>query len=568
MIGQTIAHYEITEKIGQGGMGEVYRATDTKLKHDVALKVLPDGFTQDPQRMARFTREAQVLASLNHPNIGTIHGLEEQDGVRALVLELIEGEDLSERIAKGPIPLQEALTIALQIAEALQAAHEKGIIHRDLKPANVIVTPEGIVKVLDFGLAKAIEPQGPPDAELTQSPTLTMQATRAGIILGTAAYMSPEQAKGLAADQRADIWSFGAVLFEMLAGQQPFAGDDITEVLASVVKVDLDWDALPSNLTPPVRRWLRRCLRANPKQRYHAIVDLRLDIEDFLENPEEGSTIPRPPARLTDWWKRPPIWAAGVVVAAVAALATWFLKPAPRIPEFPLIKTSVTAEELQRLPAPPVLSPDGRILVYGAADRLWIRYLDRLAPDPLPDTEGASDPFFSPDSQFLGYGQDGKLWKLHLGNNAKTQICDCSYTGASWGRDGSIILGGFGQSLRQVSDQGGDAQRIPGARGGVYPHSLPDQRGIVFSAGDQRFIDLLANGQKTRLLEQEDAVFQHPVYSPSGHLIYRRNGRNPGLYAIAFSLLSLEISGEPFLIDADGDWPSCRMTRDSAIGLG
>ena len=228
VIGQTIAHYTITEKIGQGGMGEVYRATDTKLKRDVALKVLPESFTQDPQRMARFTREAQVLASLNHPNIGAIYGLEEEDGVRALVLELIEGEDLSESIARGPIPLEKSLNIALQIAKALEAAHEQGIIHRDLKPANVKITPEGQVKVLDFGLAKAMEKDSTRSPEMTHSPTLTMQATQAGIILGTAAYMSPEQAQGKAVDRRADIWSFGVVLFEMLTGKRAFEADNVS----------------------------------------------------------------------------------------------------------------------------------------------------------------------------------------------------------------------------------------------------------------------------------------------------------------------------------------------------
>ena len=256
MIGQTIAHYTITGKLGKGGMGEVFRATDTKLKRDVALKVLPESFTQDSQRVARFRREAELLASLNHSNIGAIYGLEESADSQVLVLELIEGDTLEDCIAQGPIPLEEALKIALQIAEALEAAHEKGVIHRDLKPANIKITPEGKVKILDFGLAKAMEEEPAAPPELSQSHTLTLQATQAGFILGTAAYMSPEQAKGLAADHRADIWSFGAVVFEMLAGRQPFVGDDITEVLASVVKVYLDWDSLPPDVPPRVRRWL------------------------------------------------------------------------------------------------------------------------------------------------------------------------------------------------------------------------------------------------------------------------------------------------------------------------
>ena len=244
MVGTTISHYKITEKIGQGGMGEVYRATDTKLNRDVALKVLPEAFAQDQQRMARFSREAQVLASLNHPNIASIYGQEEADGKQALVLELVEGEDLAERIKRGAVPLEESLKIALQIAEALEAAHEKGVIHRDLKPANVKITPEGVVKVLDFGLAKAMEEEVVPE-DISQSPTISQMATKAGIILGTAAYMSPEQAKGREVDKRTDIWAFGAVLYEMLVGQRAFEGEEASEILASVIKVDIDWKKIP-----------------------------------------------------------------------------------------------------------------------------------------------------------------------------------------------------------------------------------------------------------------------------------------------------------------------------------
>ena len=324
MIGRTIAHYEITEKIGQGGMGEVYRATDTKLKRDVALKVLPETFTQDPQRMARFTREAQVLASLNHPNIGAIHGLEEEDGIRALVLELIEGEDLSERIVRGPVPLEEALQIALQIAGALEAAHEKGIIHRDLKPANVKITTEGQVKVLDFGLAKAMEEAPASSPEMTHSPTLT--ATQAGMILGTAAYMSPEQARGKPVDCRADIWAFGALLFEMLTGRKSFQGEDISMTLAQVLSQEPKWESLPE-LPRRVEDLLRRCLRKEAHQRVQAIGDVRIAVQETLADPSTDTEVAAPTAPTPSGWQRWLPWAGMVLFAAVALLAVAWPDP-------------------------------------------------------------------------------------------------------------------------------------------------------------------------------------------------------------------------------------------------
>ena len=287
--GTTLGPYSVTEKIGEGGMGEVYRARDTKLDRDVALKVLPQAFTDDPDRLARFEREAKVLASLNHPNIGHIYGLEEAEGQKALVLELVEGPTLAERIKQGPIPVDEALPIAKQIAEALEAAHEQGIIHRDLKPANVKVKDDGTVKVLDFGLAKALE--GTPGSDPSESPTLTAAATQMGVIMGTAAYMAPEQAKGKVVDKRADIWAFGAVLYEMLTGQKPFVGDDVSDTLAMVLKFDPDWDALPINLHPRLRETLERCLEKEVRNRYHDVADARVDVERVLIDPS-GLVVP------------------------------------------------------------------------------------------------------------------------------------------------------------------------------------------------------------------------------------------------------------------------------------
>src|SRR5215813_7311726 len=294
-VGTRLGPYEITGSIGAGGMGEVYRARDTKLDRDVALKVLPDSFVHDPDRLARFQREAKVLASLNHPNIAHIHGLEESNGVQALVMELVEGEDLAQRLTRGAIPIDEALPIAKQIADALEAAHEQGIIHRDLKPANIKIRSDGTVKVLDFGLAKPMDPAGVSAVDAMNSPTLTARATQMGMIIGTAAYMAPEQAKGKSVDQRADIWAFGVVLYEMLTGRRAFEGDDISITLAAVLKEDVDWQALPPDLPAPVRRLLRRCLEKDPKGRLSAIADARLELEDAGKPDAADARRPAPP---------------------------------------------------------------------------------------------------------------------------------------------------------------------------------------------------------------------------------------------------------------------------------
>ena len=329
MVGETIAHYKITEKIGQGGMGEVYRATDTKLNRDVALKVLPEAFAQDQQRMARFAREAQLLASLNHPNIATIHGLEEADGKQALVLELVEGEDLAERIKRGAIPLEESLKIAFQIAEALEAAHEKGVIHRDLKPANVKITPGGVVKVLDFGLAKAMEEEVVLE-DISHSPTISQLATKAGIILGTAAYMSPEQAKGKEVDKRTDVWAFGAVLYEMLMGKPVFSGEDTTEILAAVIMKDTDLAELPDKVPPRMRELIERCLRKDRNMRVADIADVRIPIQDYLADPsvyEVGvitTTQPPDKRKMVPW-----LLACAVVTVIITLIAVWVLIPPP-----------------------------------------------------------------------------------------------------------------------------------------------------------------------------------------------------------------------------------------------
>ena len=412
MIGTTIAHYKITEKIGQGGMGEVYRATDTKLNRDVALKVLPEAFAQDQQRMARFSREAQVLASLNHPNIASIYGLEESDGKQALVLELVEGEDLAERLKRGAIPLEESLKIALQMAEALEAAHEKGIIHRDLKPANVKITPEGVVKVLDFGLAKALEEEVVPE-DISQSPTISQLATKAGIILGTAAYMSPEQARGKQVDRRTDIWAFGAVLYEMLAGQRAFGGQDASEILASVIKVDIDWSRLPKNSPRVVSRWLRRCLEADLKRRLQHIGDFRIELEDYLTDPlaYEIDGITTTPTR----WKHLLPWSIAGVALVIAGLSLRVGSPVLQDSQ-PVTQTEITLPSTSPLgfgatfgfdPTLVALSPDGRKLVFVGksveGSQLYLRLMDDVEITPMEGTEGAIHAFFLPTATRSGF---------------------------------------------------------------------------------------------------------------------------------------------------------------------
>jgi len=436
MVGTRITHYEITAKLGEGGMGVVYRARDTKLGRDVALKVLPEQFACDPQRMGRFSREAHVLASLNHPNIAGIHGLEEQNGVYALVTELVEGPTLADRIAEGPMPLDEAMPLARQMAEALEYAHEHGVIHRDLKPANVKVTEEGTVKVLDFGLAKAMEDEAA-TGDPADSPTLTLGATKAGVILGTAAYMAPEQARGKRVDKRADIWAFGVVLYEMLTGKRLFRGEDLTETLASVVKEQPDLSAAP----PKVRRLLAACLQKDPRQRLQAIGDMRLLLE-------EAPTAQAPAMRS---WLWPPV--AGFFAVAFLVLAFVYFRqtPAEAPAEAPFRKFTVT---------PPVavavfsrsdgralsISPDGRHVAFveeGSEGRLWVRDLDQEQPRVIEGTEGAFWPFWSPDSAFIGFVVNGGLRKVSVQGGSSNPICElpgATFRGGTWSPDGEVII--------------------------------------------------------------------------------------------------------------------------------
>ena len=438
--GTRLGVYEVTAKIGEGGMGEVYQARDTKLNRDVALKVLPDLFASDPDRLARFQREAQLLASLNHPNIGAIYGLEESDGIQALALELIEGPTLADRIADGPLSIEESLPIARQIADALEAAHEQGIIHRDLKPANVKVKDDGTVKVLDFGLAKALE--GETGGDPSQSPTLTAAATQAGVIMGTAAYMAPEQAKGKAADKRADIWAFGIVLLEMLSGQRAFSGETISETLAAVMMKEPDLDRLPAELPAKLSNLLRRCLQKDPRQRVRDIGDVRLAMEGAFETTGgmPSQTTVGPELRA---WQRPVPTLLAVLLAVVAGLGSWVLTRSvpsaePDVMRFTIIPADTAPLNLPGQAPDLAISRDGTQIVYQSdSGQFHLRPIDQLSGAPLRGAELAGGPFLSPDGLWVGFVDlNGiALQKVSILGGAPVTLAEVpgSVWGASWG---------------------------------------------------------------------------------------------------------------------------------------
>jgi len=431
--GGRLSAYEVLGLIGSGGMGKVYRARDSKLNRDVALKVLPDEFALDADRLARFKREAQVLASLNHPNIAAIYGLEDADGVRALVLEFVEGPTLADRIAQAPaaaatsesasrgarasgggLPLDEALPIARQIAEALEAAHEHAIVHRDLKPANIKVTPEGTVKVLDFGLAKALGDEM--GGDLSNSPTMSLAATRAGVILGTAAYMAPEQAKGRPVDRRSDIWAFGCVLYEMLTGRRAFEGDDASDTLAAILRAEPDWNALPLQTPAAIRRLLRRCLEKDRKDRLRDIGDASADIKEALTAPSaDVATVTTSPRRFWRWQRITPLAVGALAVATVGGGAVWLtMRPIPpRVTRMTITPSSAAALSVEGIRRDVAITPDGTSIVYVGSNgtQLFVRAMDRLEPTTLSGVGAPLGVFVSPDSQWIGFFDGGAILK-------------------------------------------------------------------------------------------------------------------------------------------------------------
>lgn len=573
MIGKTICHYEILEEIGRGGMGEVYRANDSQLKRNVAIKVLPQLLARDRERMARFQREAQVLAALNHPHVGAIYGLEEFEGNQALILELVEGETLADWMKGGPMPQEKMLPIALQIAEALECAHDKGVIHRDLKPANVKITPDGNVKVLDFGLAKALEGEKLENhgAMLSQSPTITGAMTDANVILGTAAYMSPEQARGLAVDKRADIWAFGVLLFEMLTGRPKFAGDTISDTIAAVLMRDIDWDALPGDTPSRIHRLLRRCLERDPQSRLRDIGDARIAIAKTLaEKPEErvrvsAAATGRPGGRHFA------LFALGAVLAAcLAGFAAWTVKPGA--PEPPLRKFDIPLEDVDPNLSTGTtfeISPDGSRIAYVSDDRLWIRDLDRVEARLLEGTENAMKPFWSPDGEWVGYGAGEKMWKIRRTGGTPTLLCELEdgfspAAGGAWGEEGRIVFCTGDAGLLGVSAQGGDPVSVlePDSEVEIDFHNvspLPGGRGYLYVVHRKEgydTIELLADGERRVIIQLEGQELDNPNYAPSGHITYHREPNNAGIWALPFSLSSLEVTGEPFLAVPEGDLPS------------
>jgi len=557
--GTRLGVYEILSPLGAGGMGEVYRAHDGRLNRDVAIKVLPEIFTADPDRLARFTREAQTLARLNHPNIAAIYGLEESGSLRALIMELVAGDDLAAIIRRGPVPLAETLAIARQTADALEAAHELGIIHRDLKPANVKVRPDGTVKVLDFGLAKVLAPEGAEDlsgAAIANSPTLTARATQHGVILGTAAYMAPEQAKGKTVDKRADIWACGVVLYEMLTGRRLFYGEDTSDVLAAVLTREVNWTALPADVPARLRALLRDCLVRDPKHRLRDIGDARRVIDQVIAC-EPDVFIPLPSSVPKPAWQRVLTWAASLAaMLALGAGTGWWLKPAPdlRVRHF-----SIQAPDRRHV-TDAAISPDGKAVVFMTAQRAWVQHLDQAEPQEIPTAGGARGLFWSPDSSFIGYQTRGHLWKVPLAGGAAIDIGAVptefsSAGGAAWlSNDRIWYTTGF-SGLLEIPAQGGAPRALldPDATTEVDFHEaspLPDGQGVLFVShpvtGRFGALQLFDGRQRYNLMDEDDPIRQ-PVYSPSGHILFGRGG---GVWAIKFSLADRKVSGEPFLVAA------------------
>jgi serine/threonine protein kinase len=601
MIGKTFSHYKILEKLGAGGMGEVYRAEDLRLHRQVAIKVLPDIFAADPERLARFEREAKLLAALSHSNIAAIHGLEEAEGKRFLVLELVEGETLAQRLARGPLTIDEALDVGRQVADGLEAAHEKNIVHRDLKPSNIKLTPEGKVKILDFGLARAFLDKSPVEV-IADSPTITAEMTQPGVILGTAAYMSPEQAKGKPVDRRVDIWAFGCILYECLTGKTAFPGETITEVLASILKGEPDWDALPKDLPVNVRAVLRRCLQKDRNLRYHDIADVRIELFEAppAAYPSEAAAAISPTRRFPLKWVTA-ISAATLVIGLLAGLMIMkFSGPSTSPIAKPVVRSFIRLGDGQWLSgsslSPPfgfdrptrtamAVSGDGRFLVYAAVKEnpgpqdescLYLRRFDELEAKPIAGTEGGISPFLSPDDRWVGFWNDGKLMKVSIEGGVPAALCDISLPfGFSWGDDQQIVFApARGAGLSRIRAEGGKPETLTvpdGSRGEFahrLPFCLPGSKGVLFTimrhAWDkQPRVAVLELGTRKWRVLLEDAADAR--YLPTGHLVFLRRGT---LMGARFDPGKLEIVGQPVptVAGIEQALSTTNSTRDAAAG--
>jgi len=583
---QSFAHYTVVEKIGAGGMGEVFRATDSRLNRDVALKMLPDTLIDNAERLARFQREAQVLAALNHHGIAAIYGLESEGSRHALAMELVEGPDLSDRLISGTLPVAEALDVALQLAEAVEAAHEKGIVHRDLKPANIKINTEGRVKVLDFGLAKALsDDPATSGIDPAMSPTLTANMTMGNVILGTAAYMSPEQARGTEVDKRADIWAYGVVLVEMLGGRRLFAGETVSDTLASVLQAAIDLDDLPSDLPPSVKRLIRRCLQRDPRQRLRDIGDARLVLQDAINGPEEE--VEEASRTKNNPWIQ---WAAvGVAVVAVAAAMLGYLSPGEKT-VLPLRKSTIemdSKDHSSNVGFFPALSPDGRSLVYVSQGQLWMRDLASMDSRLMPGTEGAASPFWSPDSEWIGYATGSEIRKIdRSGGQSMTlaSVTGSTATGgagsAVWNLDGSIFYTTGNTGILQTSSHAGEVSsyHLPG-EGEVDFHgmcALPDGKGWVFvvhTTVDYGSLDVLSpSGERRNVIDFDGDSISKPVWSPTGHILFEREEVAAGIWAVPFDPDKLEVTGSPFLVAAGSRAPTVSedgtLVYASGVSLG
>ncbi|HEV2288263.1 MAG TPA: protein kinase [Candidatus Acidoferrales bacterium] len=591
--GTKLGPYEIQTPLGAGGMGEVYRARDARLGRDVAIKVLPEAFARDAERMARFQREAQVLASLNHPNIAAIYGFEDSGATHALVMELVEGPTLGERIASGrkgsssggtradvkpasagratatqpirttPIAMDDALPIAKQIAEGLEYAHERGIVHRDLKPANIKITNSDAVKILDFGLAKALE-NDPAATDISTSPTISRMATQAGIILGTAAYMSPEQAKGKTVDRRADIWAFGCVLYEMLTGKMAFSGETVTDTLAAVIRAEPDWSLLPKDTPAHVRVLLQRCMQKDAKQRLRDIGDARIAIDEVLSGAaatveRQSHAAVKAPERGKQAWLP---WVVAALCALVAMGLAGYLYFGREFDPGESTTLDVALPEgvsILTRDAPSVaLSPDGRQIVFmgakGSATQLYLRSLNEPDAKPIAGTENGASPFFSADGKWIGFFADGKLKKIPAEGGTAQVLADASVQrGGSWAKDGTIIFSPeYTGGLLRLRESGGQPEELvapdtkKGERTYRWPDVLPNDKGVVFTIGmqnsaasyDEAEIAVYSfETKQIRVLTHGDMA----VYSPNGYLLYYRTGV---LFAAPFSESRMEITGD------------------------